>query len=56
MSCIQKVAKKVEKVQNTEFKNLVIWSNGCATEFRSNFCFVHHFKNVSGKSFKMVLL
>ena len=35
MSYIQEVTKKVEKIQNTEFGKLVVWSDGCATEFKS---------------------
>ena len=35
MSYIQEVTKKVEKIQNTEFGKLVVWSDRCATEFKS---------------------
>ena len=39
VSRIQEIMKKVEEIQNKNFENLVIWSDGSATQFRNKFVF-----------------
>ena len=50
MSCVQEVVSKVEYIRGRSFDKLIIWSNGCASQFRSKYVFFILTKIFAGKS------
>ena len=51
LSCVTKVVQTIEVLNKKSFKNIKIWSDGCAAQFRSKFVFLLGGRDTSNQKY-----